>query len=40
MLGSQNHTLSVWTMGLPFIVGQFLMAAMLHFASGDNDGEV
>jgi hypothetical protein len=40
MLGSQSHALSVWTMGLPFIVGQFLMAGVLHFASGDDDGEI
>ena len=39
MLGSQSHALSVWTMGLPFIFGQFLMAGVLHFASGDDDGE-
>ena len=38
MLGSQNHALSVWTMGLPFTFGQFLMAGVLHFASGDDDG--
>jgi len=40
MLGSQSHALSVWTMGLPFILGQFLMASVLHFASGDEDGEI
>ena len=40
MLGSQNHALSVWTMGLPFAVGQFLMAGVLHFASGGDDGEI
>jgi hypothetical protein len=31
--------LSPWTMGLPFAAGQLLMAALLHFASGDNDVE-
>jgi hypothetical protein len=39
MLASQDHALSPWTMGLPFVVGQFLMAAILHFASGDPDAE-
>jgi hypothetical protein len=36
---SQTHALSPWTMGLPFVVGQFLMAALLYFASGENDAE-
>ena len=40
MLGSQTHALSVWSMGLPFTLGQFLMAGVLHFASGDDDGEI
>jgi len=39
ILASQDHALSPWTMGLPFVVGQFLMAAILHFASGDFDAE-
>ena len=39
MLASENHALSPWTMGLPFVVGQLLMAAILHFASGEPDGE-
>ncbi len=39
MLASENHALSPWTMGLPFVGGQFLMAAILHFASGEFDGE-
>ena len=39
MLTSENHALSPWTMGLPFVGGQFLMAAILHFASGELDGE-
>ena len=39
LLASQSHTLSPWTMGLPFAVGQLLMAALLHFASGDDDAE-
>jgi hypothetical protein len=39
LLASQSHTLSPWTMGLPFVIGQLLMAAILHFASGDHDVE-
>src|SRR6516225_1138853 len=39
VLASQTHTLSPWTMGLPFVVGQSVMAAILYFASGDNDVE-
>ena len=39
VLASQTHTLSPWTMGLPFVIGQSVMAAILHFASGDNDVE-
>ena len=39
LLASQSHALSPWTMGLPFVIGQVLMAAMLHFASGEDDDE-
>jgi hypothetical protein len=39
VIASQSHTLSPWTMGLPFAVGQSLMAALLYFASGENDVE-
>ncbi len=39
LLASQSHALSPWTMGLPFVIGQLLMAALLHFASGDDDAE-
>jgi hypothetical protein len=39
LLASQSHALSPWTMGLPFVIGQILMAAILHFASGENDVE-
>jgi hypothetical protein len=39
LLASQSHTLSPWTMGLPFAAGQLLMAALLHFASGENSAE-
>jgi len=39
LFASQTHTLSPWIMGLPFLIGQLLMAALLYFASGDNDAE-
>ena len=39
MLASDSHALSPWTMGLPFVIGQLLMAAVLHFASGGIDVE-
>jgi hypothetical protein len=39
ILASQSHALSPWTMGLPFVIGQFLMAGILHFASGETDVE-
>lgn len=40
LLASQSHTLSPWTMGLPFVIGQSVMAGILYFASGDKDAEV
>jgi hypothetical protein len=39
LLASQSHTLSPWLMGLPFMVGQSLMAAILYVASGEIDAE-
>jgi hypothetical protein len=39
MLASASHALSPWTMGLPFAAGQLLLAAILHFASGELDAE-
>jgi hypothetical protein len=39
LLSSQTHALSPWTMGLPFVIGQLLLAALLHFASGETDDE-
>jgi hypothetical protein len=35
LIASQTHTLSPWTMGLPFVIGQSLMGAILYFASGE-----
>jgi len=37
--GSQTHALSPWLMGLPFVIGQFLLAAILHIAFGAADAE-
>lgn len=39
VLASRGHTLSPWTMGLPFAFGQCLMAAILHVAAGETDAE-
>jgi hypothetical protein len=39
LLASESHALSPWIMGLPFVIGQLLMAALLHFASGETDVE-
>jgi len=37
LVASQSHTLSPWSMGLPFVTGQLLLAALLHFAGGGTD---
>lgn len=39
ILASSAESLSPWLMGLPFAVGQLLMAAVLHFASGEHHAE-
>jgi hypothetical protein len=39
LIASQSHALSPWTMGLPFVIGQSLMAAIIYFASGETDAE-
>lgn len=39
MTGAQTHTLSVWSMGLPFVVGQLLMAGTLHMAGKEDDDD-
>jgi hypothetical protein len=39
-LSSQTQTLSPWAMGLPFVIGQLLLAAILHFAFGDSDDDL
>ncbi|MET3910723.1 hypothetical protein ABID59_005082 [Bradyrhizobium sp. S3.3.6] len=39
VLASRTHMLSPWTMGLPFVIGQSVMAAILYVASGENDVE-
>jgi hypothetical protein len=35
VLTSGSHALSPFVMGIPFIIGQSLMATLLHFASGE-----
>ncbi|HEU0147040.1 MAG TPA: hypothetical protein VFR21_09210 [Bradyrhizobium sp.] len=39
LLASTTHALSPWAMGLPFAIGQGLMATILYFASGEADVE-
>lgn len=39
LIASQTHSVSPWTMGLPFFCGQAAMAAILYFWVGDSDGE-
>ena len=38
-LSGQTQSLSPWAMGLPFMIGQLLLAAILHLAFGASDGE-
>lgn len=38
-VASSSQSLAPWMMGLPFAVGQFLMAAVLHLASGDHHAD-
>jgi hypothetical protein len=39
MLSSETRSLSPWAMGVPFGAGQVLLAAILHFALGNDDAE-
>jgi hypothetical protein len=39
-LSCQTQALSPWTMGLPFVIGQLLLATILHHAFGASDAEV
>ena len=39
LLASQTNTISPWMMGIPFLLGQFLMATILYFSTGGMDGE-
>lgn len=39
LVSATTHQLSPWTMGLPFAIGQALLAGILYFASGDLDVE-
>jgi hypothetical protein len=36
MMASQNQELTPWAMGVPYGIGQFLIAAILHLAYGDD----
>jgi len=38
IMSSQSRALSPWAMGIPFGIGQFVMAALLHIAEGE-DGQ-
>jgi hypothetical protein len=40
LLCGQNHALSPWLMGVPFLGGQLLAAAILYLSSGESDGEI
>jgi hypothetical protein len=39
IVSTQSRTLSPWAMGIPFGIGQLVMAGLLHVALGDDDGE-
>jgi hypothetical protein len=39
VIGSADQNLSPWMMGLPFGIGQLLLAAVLHLAEGTGDEE-
>lgn len=39
LLGATANVLTPWMMGLPFLGGQLLMAAILYFAAGGSYGE-
>jgi len=40
MLSSQDRTLLPWAMGIPFAVGQLLLAAIIRTAYGEEDGQL
>jgi len=39
LMGSLTRELLPWTMGLPFLGGQLLMAVILYYSAGGRDGE-
>jgi len=39
VLASHGHALSPWSMGVPFVIGQLLMATIIYFADGERDVE-
>ena len=40
LLCDRNHALSAWLMGVPFLGGQLLVAAILYLSRGESDGEI
>ncbi|HZT89510.1 MAG TPA: hypothetical protein VFA12_16170 [Stellaceae bacterium] len=40
VLASQDHSVSPWAMGVPFGVGQLLIALLLHLTLGGRDAEI
>jgi len=38
-LASGNHALSPWTMGLPFVIGQSLIAVILHLSASPDEND-
>jgi hypothetical protein len=39
VISSQDRSLTPWAMGIPFGIGQLLMAGLLHFALGGDDAQ-
>jgi hypothetical protein len=39
LIASTTHALSPWLMGVPFFIGQMLMASILHFSAEGGDEE-
>ena len=39
-MAGETHALSPWSMGLPFLVGQAWLAAIVHRSAGGSDGEL
>ena len=39
LLADDSHARAPWLMGVPFLAGQMLMAAILYFSAGESDDE-